>query len=401
MAVALRARTLWIGAATALVLGGVLPVTAVADTGSEAAAPHWSAAKIPGDDGVLSGSVKVDSHTTWAAGFRLVPQGTDTRFVPVVYTHDDRRGPAWKELPTLPGIEGRVNAVAATSPGNAWLVGDTDHEGGPVMTQHWNGRSWELRPAPMQDNAISGGLLGISALAPNDVWAAGWTQVLDQRIPDPDGGPTTIVDHSEGLVQHWDGRAWTRVALPQPYASWGLNAVSASGPNDVWAVGSGYGDDDAPVVLHFDGHTWTALPTPPYGGLYGEFNDVVANGPRDVWAVGRTLLDDKDRGHALVMHWDGAAWTRFDTPAEGGPLTGVAKTPGGIVAVGQTHDRESGFGLRVSGTRVSSLGIPPTSGGTSHTPWKVSATGREVSVSGTFTYPKSQFPKPMLLTGRL
>lgn len=401
MSLAVRARSIWIGTASALVIGGVLPTTAVAGTEADAGAPRWAAAKLPGDDAVLSQSVKPDAHTTWAAGFKIVQEGEGIRFLPVVYTQDDRRGPAWKELPTAPGVEGRINALATTSPSDTWVVGDAEGEAGPVMTQHWNGRSWDYRPAPMQDNSLGGGLLGISALAPNDVWAVGWTQVLDERIPDPDGGPTQIVDHHEGLVQHWDGRAWNRVAVPQPFANWALSGISASGPNDIWAVGNGYGDDDTPVIMHYDGRTWTALPTPPYGGLYGEFNDVVANGPRDVWAVGRTLLDEDDRGHALVMHWDGRTWKRFDTPADAGPLTGVAKTPGGIVAVGQTHDRESGYGLRVAGTQVTSLGIPATAGGTAYSPWKVSATSGNVLVAGTFNYAKADFPKPMLLTTRL
>ncbi|MCZ4119917.1 hypothetical protein [Streptomyces sp. H39-S7] len=401
MVVGTGVRALLIGAVSALVIGGGLPASAVAAPASDAATPRWSAAKLPGGDTVLTGAIRPDAHTTWTAGFRLADEDGVMSFQPVVYTHDDRRDGPWTEMPTAPGAAGRVNALAATSARDAWLVGDAGFEGEPAMTQHWDGRTWRVKPAPMPANSVSGGLLSVDAVTPDNVWAAGWAQVIDRRIPDPDGGPSQIIDHQEGLIEHWDGHAWHRVALPEQYANWGLNAISASGPKDVWAVGSGYGDDDRPVVLHYDGRSWTALPTPPYGGLYGEFNDVAANGPHDVWAVGRTLLDENDRGHALIMHWNGRTWTRLDGPPDAGPLTGLATTRDGIVAVGNTVDRDSGYALRVAGTRVTSLGFPLTADGTTYAPWKVSAAGREVTVSGAFNYAGQRLPQPMLLSARL
>ncbi|MCF2529744.1 hypothetical protein [Yinghuangia soli] len=404
MAVAVRARSLLISAASVLVLGAALPATAVADTEPQAAAPRWTAGKFPDGDAVITGTAKVDRHTTWASGFKVIQNDNGTTELrPVAYAQDDRTGPEWKELPTAPDAEGRFNAIAVNSPRDAWLVGDSGRDGGPVMTQHWDGKAWKQQPAPMPEASSGGGLLDIVVVAPDNVWAVGWAQVVDQRIPDPDGGPTEIVDHHEGVVQHWNGQAWNRIPVPQPFPSWTLSGISASSPDDIWAVGNGYGDNDVPVVLHYDGSTWTATATPPFGGLYGEFYDVVANGPQDVWAVGRVILDEKDRGHALVMHWDGRTWQRIEAAPDAGRLTGVAKTPGGIVAVGETHDRESGYALRVQGTRVSSLGIPLTSdGGTVHWTWQVSATGREVTVNGAFNYAKAPAdPKPMVLTGRL
>ncbi|MGR6999143.1 hypothetical protein ACU686_14985 [Yinghuangia aomiensis] len=180
----------------------------------------------------------------------------------------------------------------------------------------------------MQDGSLGGGLLGITALAPNDVWAVGWTQVLDESIPDPDGGPTTIVDHHEGLVQHWDGRAWNRVTVPQPFASWALSGVSASGPDDIWAVGNGYGDDDTPVVMHYDGRSWTVLPTPPYGGQRRQ-RVRRRRRQRPAWRVGRGAHRSSTRTTAATP-WSctGTAGpgSGFDTPADAGPPTGLAKT---------------------------------------------------------------------------
>src|SRR6187200_1676923 len=47
--------------------------------------------------------------------------------------------------------------------------------------------------------------------------------------------------HADGYyprTMHWDGTSWTTVPNPLRLDRWtGLNAVDASGPDDVWAVG--------------------------------------------------------------------------------------------------------------------------------------------------------------------
>ncbi|MGC0418225.1 hypothetical protein [Embleya sp. AB8] len=389
-----RARTLFAATAAALVLGAALPTSA-------GATDAWTAAPLPAAGNVsLTGVTKPDAHTTWASGFRVPDRGP---LVPVLYARDDRRGDAWTELPTAPGVTGRTNAVAAKSPHDAWLVGDTTQgaTGDPIMTQHWDGRSWTVRDAPMPANSQGGGLLSVSERSPDDVWAAGWVQAIDKITPDPNGGPSRYDTHHEGIVQHWDGRAWTRVALPQPVASWGLNSIAVAGPDDVWAVGNGYGDDDKPLALHWDGRAWSAVPVPQFGGVWGEFNAVVANGSNDVWAVGRRLLDDKDHGHALVMHWDGHTWTASTPPANAGPMYGAAPAPDGIVAVGETADRENGYGLRVTPSRAASLDIPaPAADGRSYHPWSVRTDRGTITTVGASNAP-GQPITGLLLTGHL
>ncbi|MEU8135523.1 hypothetical protein [Streptodolium elevatio] len=387
--------------ASAVAVGGALP--AAADEAAESAAQRWTPAKLPAGAASLTGVTKPDAATTWVAGFRLVDEGGGLDFQPVVY--EKNGGGRWTEIPTAPGESGRINAIASTSKKDAWVVGDQKgyDPGGPIMAQHWNGRSWKSVDVPTAPDSTGGGLLSVSAVGPNNVWAAGWTQIQDSVTPDPDGGPPQIETHSEGIVAHWDGRSWKNVRVPQPYPSWALNSISASGPNDVWAVGSGYGDDDQPVALHYNGSKWSVLPTPPHGGVYGEFNSVVAKSPTDVWAVGRVLLDDKDRGHALVMHWDGKAWTKVATPETAGPMYGAAPAPGGIVAAGKTNDRVNGYALRVVGNRASSLGIPTDlPEGRTYAPWAVATdpkTGK-ATIVGVIENPQG-YPDPMVLTGRI
>ncbi len=71
-----------------------------------------------------------------------------------------------------------------------------------------------------------------------------------------------------------------------------LRGVYGFGGDDVWAVG-----DDA-TVLHWDGHTWTALAT-PFDGTSDKprLFSVWGSGPKDVW-IG---------GNGVMLHYTGVA----------------------------------------------------------------------------------------------
>ena len=52
-------------------------------------------------------------------------------------------GTAWKQMPSaIQSVNTRLSAVAATSAGNAWVVG-TDGTG-KTLIEHWNGTAWKL-----------------------------------------------------------------------------------------------------------------------------------------------------------------------------------------------------------------------------------------------------------------
>src|SRR5262249_6086473 len=151
------------------------------------------------------------------------------------------------------------------------------------------------RPSTRRSRAgtLSAGFLGVATVGPREAWAVGWTQRMRGNE-----------SYDTGIVEHWDGKAWQQVKLPAGIPDAELHSVTAPGLHDAGAVGAMPHGPDQPVVLHYDGRTWTR-PTVPDTGLYGEFNTVVAAAPDDVWAAGRTLVDDKDRGHPLVAHYDG------------------------------------------------------------------------------------------------
>ena len=103
-----------------------------------------------------------------------------------------------------------------------------------------------------------------------------------------------------------------------------MSAISAS---DAWAVG-GYvtGSQSPTLILHWDGTTWTQVPSPSPGGFLNELNGVHATSASDAWVVG--ISENKSGGsQTLIEHWDGTAWTQVPGPSpEGNFLAGVTAT---------------------------------------------------------------------------
>jgi len=117
--------------------------------------------------------------------------------------------------------------------------------------------------------------------------------------------------------------------VPSPSVTGTLVATAAIADNDIWAVGRG----GAPGTLaeHFDGTSWSVVPTPPLpsGGINGpggQFFGVAAAASNDVWAVGFKIgPDNPDFGLQLIEHWNGTSWS-VDTTGpeiEGDSLSGV------------------------------------------------------------------------------
>ena len=204
-------------------------------------------------------------------------------------------------------VSGRLLAVAATSPTNAWAVG---YSGGQNLILHWNGTAWTQVPSP---TPVGGGYLtGVAATSPDNAWAVGFTN------------PSPSCLGCQTLILHWDGTAWTQVPSPNPSALDQLLAVAATSPVNAWAVGCASdcgGDSPQTLILHWDGTAWTQVPSPA-----GALGAVAATSPRSAWAAGE--------GYP-ILNWDGTAWTQTTSPP-GGISAMAATSPGNAWAVGST-----------------------------------------------------------------
>jgi serine/threonine protein kinase len=265
--------------------------------------------------GNLSGvAVVPGGGGAWAVGWNLPAQ------TPVIYHWD---GATWTQSPS-PSLApySELKAVAATSPTDAWAVGDN----GAALVEHWDGSAWTQVAAPQPPPASV--LNGVAAVSPASAWAVGYTY-------DTSGGDPNW----KCLIEHWDGTSWTVVPTrPGGY----LSAVTATSATDVWAVGSTDtgstgGNGGEPLILHWDGTAWTSVPAPGTTGeaLYG----VAATSATDAWAVGGNGSFD-----SLILRWDGTAWTSVPAPSTaGGLLSGVtAASPTSAWAVGSTVLRWDG-----------------------------------------------------------
>jgi hypothetical protein len=157
----------------------------------------------------------------------------------------------------------------------------------------------------------------VVTVAANDVWAVGYSEDF-----------ATL--RLNTLVLHWDGTTWTIVPSPNPA---GINlpnqlfGIAAAAANDIWAVGEMGVSNDA-LILHWDGTSWNDVPNDCRYGLHG----VTVVSPSDVWAV----------GGSTTCHYDGTTWVTVPSPQPRGeydeldyPLQDVsAVTPNDIWAVG-------------------------------------------------------------------
>ncbi len=251
--------------------------------------------------GKLSAVAALSPRLAWAVGRRTLPLG---RYGALIERWDGAR---WRVVTgaqpppnRVIGEHSELTAVAASSPRDVWAAGTyrrgSDYYLGDVpFFEHWDGARWRLVSAPRGLMADGTYITGLSARTPRDAWAVGYADE----------------DNQHGFVLHWDGQAWSEVAsgaFPTgDHAQ--MNGVAALSARDVWAVGVDDNPDNGQeegLILHWDGRAWAKVEAPPGGWAGGNSDNyltcVAALSARDVWAFGPNI----------VAHWDGDAWTRVD-----------------------------------------------------------------------------------------
>jgi hypothetical protein len=330
-------------------LVGASSLAAVALAGS-----GWTvvSAPAPNTNVIIDGAAARTDTDVWAVGTAFGTAGSAPP-PPIAYHWN---GSAWSRVPTPNlGVPAGLFAVSASTASDAWAVGFR-RAGGYRSTnslfERWNGSTWSLT-----GGVDVGRLVGVADLSPTNAWAVSAT----------------------GLLEHWNGTAWTTVASPQPNPSntFGnrVSAMSASGPADVWAVGTyttpsyttevyalhyngvawslvrmaqpaggspaiggvtalsstnawAVGEAGGAVLAeHWDGASWKLLPAAPQVS-YPSLTAVAARSASDVWAVGSQVNGAQS---ALLLHWDGITWSNSPSPtgATSSALYAAATNPGG------------------------------------------------------------------------
>ena len=144
------------------------------------------------------------------------------------------------------------------------------------LAMRWDGREWKQAPMP----PVNGLLHGVTAIAPDDVWAVG------NSYPDNENIINT-------LTMHWDGQGWSivpsRANSGEFRGTYWFSSVAALSTDDVWAVGYIAFPRTAPMMLieHWDGHTWSVVTPPVEQRANAESSiDGAANVAGELWLVG-------------------------------------------------------------------------------------------------------------------
>jgi len=332
----------WRGIVARRAVVAVLAMTAV---GVHATAQKsiFSAQRTPSPNGAgntLNAVAAVSESDAWAVGYQNDNNLNESRTLTQHWN-----GTSWSTIKSpnpgsTPGCQGSntgnfLNAVAAVDGNDVWAVGFSFTCTALLrpMALHWNGSQWAVVATPKLNTNDNAALNGILAFASDDVFAVGYQPAKNGAV--------------QTLIEHWDGSAWSVVASPNANNTGNvLMSISGTSPTDIWAVG----DKTAPgievrtLALHFDGATWSVVPTPnPVGGSSLDLNvltSVVASSANDVTAVGFTLANQTEL--TMAQHWNGTKWSVAPTPNQSTVL-GSLNTLRGLTAVSATDLYAVGF----------------------------------------------------------
>jgi len=207
-------------------------------------------------------------------------------------------GPSWAIVssPSPGNAANVIQSVSALSATDAWGAGVYNTLSSDALTLtttplflRWNGATWTQFPS----NSSSGNhfIQDVVEISSSDAWAIG------------PFGP---------YGEHWNGSSWSEVTMPTEGSSASLLGVTAASSADVWAVGSYFDDGlgrNQSLVEHWDGTTWSIVPSPNFGTDDNGLGDVTAITANDVWATGSISNEGAQTAKPYFLHWDGSAWS--------------------------------------------------------------------------------------------
>ena len=314
-------RTVVSGAVVSLVVVAAaiaLPLT----SGRAAPAGGWNLVNSPstndGGDDILLGTTCANAQECWAVGADLPPQGNGAS--PIVQEWD---GSSWSFVatPTTAGSGSAFFSVTCVTSSDCWsvgaLLGATGNPAGP-LAENWDGSSWSVVSTPDVVGAAGAVLQSVSCVSASDCWAVGDTT---------DAAGTGL----GSIALHWDGTTWTVVpTAPTGQTDEQLNGVTCVAADNCWAVGAAGPNQENPnflpifpgavgdqgIIEHWDGASWTLVPSFAASPPDGGWvSSVMCVSADDCWAAGATTGDTGSQSGPLMQQWDGSTWSVVPTPA--------------------------------------------------------------------------------------
>ncbi|HKP53074.1 MAG TPA: hypothetical protein VJ183_10510 [Chloroflexia bacterium] len=252
------------------------------------------------------------------------------------------------EAPRIAAAMNELKAVSFSSPDNGWAVGSVGSYSGSTAVMMYALR-WEGR--------------GWSRVAmPNPGTKSRDVRDVAAISPNDAWAVGYYADEANSytLTMHWDGRVWQHVPITGLGNLGALDGLAAIASNNVWAVGAFHSPEtrtEQSIILHWDGSGWTPAELPRISERDNVLSAISAYSPNDIWAVGT------DDNKPLMLHWDGSEWARTASPTflSSARLSDVvALGPNGAWAVGSS---QGPLIMRWNGTAWSKLDSPAGSGG--------------------------------------
>jgi hypothetical protein len=215
----------------------------------------------------------------------------------------------------VPATSWGLISIAQSSATNAMAVGYSEAPSTEPVGLQWNGTAWSVTPMP---HPSGGALLYTATAVPRTSdYMAGGEACTSKACP-------------EAYILSWNGSAWSQMTLPKFKNSTDIAAISASSATDAWAVGQqcDYSTGECnPLILHWNGTTWTKVSIPKLKGLFADLYSVVDISKTDAWAVGGSFEG------ALALNWNGHSWVKVSVPGSSGgffntALDAVGRVPG-------------------------------------------------------------------------
>lgn len=209
-------------------------------------------------------------------------------------------GTSWSALHNFPGSPS-LTAAAASGPGDVWGFGVTGSRGQTPWAVRYNGKRWcqvamGVNVAEASGSAAAGDwVTGASAAQPARIevlrWGKGaWRNVPLPKISVPKGeqmqpgyiaavspasvwasaaaASPTVEGRVTYVLLHWNGRAWSKVALPQGVNIYGL---AGDGHGGAWVASYKVNKPGVYVaglaMYHYAGGHWTRDAVPVRHGL--------------------------------------------------------------------------------------------------------------------------------------
>jgi hypothetical protein len=345
---------------------------------------HWDGAawmqvpspNIAGVSNRLTGVAIVSKNDAWAVGYTVETENPPTGSSQTITMHWDGNQWSLAPSPDVKDVNNRLYAVRAFSSNDVWAVGifgvpngesvtgtlvdvgttgDLDHSEALIM--HWDGKTWRIVDSPGLGTGPTA-LLSIDGVAAGDIWAVGYHR-------------TGAAGEAETMILHWDGKLWSRAPSPNEgnSASY-LAGVTAIDANNVLAVGRYF--DQAPqdppaiyrpLIMRWDGTSWSVVPSPGIDGAFNELNGVAAGSEVDRWVVGSSGKEGANPD-VFIAHSDGRGWEQSpgSTPGSERRLNAVTVLPTGEAwAVGASYIGEPDLSRLIMHYSPSACS-PPTPG---------------------------------------